>query len=176
MRERRKRCCPPEKDTKTEIWAQAVFAMLKGESIKSVSERFETCGATLYQLRRRAINAVRCEIENPIERKNPAHNRLPIETENKVARLCERHSTLSFYRINEKLRQLENETVNPKTIQQIRKRHFNQQKVYNDAKLAGQRIKFFETLNDLEAEDARRKVYFLVDYKTKIYCPPEKLV
>ena len=53
---------------------------------------------------------------------------------------------------------------------------FNRRKVYIDAKLAGQRIKIFETLNGLEAEDEMGKLYFLADYKSKICCPPEKLV
>jgi hypothetical protein len=102
---------------------QAVFAMLKGEGIWSVSKRFGVCRNTLYQLRRRAAAAVRREIEIPIEKKCSAHNRLPTNKENKVVRLCERHPTLSSYRISKKLSQLENETINPKTIQRIRKRH-----------------------------------------------------
>lgn len=53
------------KDTKTEIRVQAVFAMLKGESIKLVAERFGMCRGILYQLRRQVINAIRREIENP---------------------------------------------------------------------------------------------------------------
>lgn len=110
-------------DTKTEIRVQAVFAMFKGESIRSVFERFGICRSTLYQLRKRAINAVRREIENPNQRKTPAHNRLPADKENKVVRLCERHPTLSSYRISKKIHQLENETINPKTIQRIRKRN-----------------------------------------------------
>jgi hypothetical protein len=47
---------------------------------------------------------------------------LPIETENKVVRLGERYPTLSSYRISQKLQQLENKTVNPRTIQRLRKR------------------------------------------------------
>lgn len=105
------------KDSKIEIRLQAVFAMLKGESIKLVSERFGVCRVTLYQLRRRAINAVRRQIENPIERKTLAHNHLPADKENKAAGLCERHPTLSSYQISRKLQQLENEAVNPKTLQ-----------------------------------------------------------
>lgn len=53
---------------------------------------------------------------------------------------------------------------------------FNRRKVYLDAKLTGQRIKIFETLNGLEVEDETGRLYFLVDYKTKICCPLEKLV
>lgn len=123
MKEKTSEAGEQSKDTKTEIPVQAVFAMLKGESIKLVSERFGICRSLLYKLPRRTIVAVRCEIEIPIERKCPAHNRLPIEMENKVVKLCERHSTLSSYRVSKKLHQLENETVKPKTIQRIRKRH-----------------------------------------------------
>lgn len=54
--------------------------------------------------------------------------------------------------------------------------HFNRRKVYLDAKLAGQKIKIFETLNGLEVEDETGKLYFLADYKTKICRPLEKLV
>ncbi|MDQ6785393.1 MAG: DDE-type integrase/transposase/recombinase [Acidobacteriota bacterium] len=111
------------KDNKTEFRLQAVFEMLKGKSVKSVSERFGICRSTLYQLHRRAIIVVRREIENPIERKTPAHNRLPLDEENKAVRLCERHPTLSSYQISRKLQQLENEAINPKTIQRIRKRN-----------------------------------------------------
>lgn len=111
------------KDTKTEIRGQAVFAMLKGESIKLVSERFGVCRGTLYQLRRRVINAVCREIENPNERKTLAQNRLPADKENKAVRLCERYPTLSSYQISRKLQHLEDEEVNPKTIQRIRQRN-----------------------------------------------------
>jgi transposase InsO family protein len=75
-------------------------------------------------LRRRIINAVRREIENPTKRKTPARNRLPSDKENKAVRLCERHPSLSSYQISRKLQQLENEAINPKTIQRIRKRNF----------------------------------------------------
>jgi len=123
MKEKIKEIDKQSKDTKTEIRVQAVFAMLKGDGIRSVSERFRVCRNTLYQLRRRAAAAIRREIEIPIEKKCSAHNRLPTNKENKVVRLCERHPTLSSYRISKKLSQLENETVNPKTIQRIRKRN-----------------------------------------------------
>jgi hypothetical protein len=78
MKERASEINKQSKDNKTEIRVQAVFAILKGEGIRSVSERFGVCRDTLYQLRRRAIAAVRREIEIPIERKCPAHNRLSI--------------------------------------------------------------------------------------------------
>jgi transposase InsO family protein len=123
MSEIRNQSIRQTKDTKIDIRVQAVFAMLKGESIKLVSERFGVCRNTLYQLRRRVINAVCREIENPIERKTLAHNRLPADKENKAVRLCERHPTLSSYQISRKLQQLENEAVNPKTIQRIRKQY-----------------------------------------------------
>lgn len=111
------------KDNKTKIRVQAVFAMFKGESVKEVSKRFEICRTSLYKLRRQAIGAVRCEIERPIERKFPAHNRLLTDKENKVVKWCERHPTLSSYCVSEKLSYLENETVSPRTVQRIRKRH-----------------------------------------------------
>lgn len=111
------------KDNKIENQVQAVFALLKGASVKVVSERFEICRGSLYKLRRRAVDAVRREIENPTTKKKPAHNRLNQEKENKVVSLCERHPTLSSFQICQKLQQFENETVNPRTIQRIRKRH-----------------------------------------------------
>ena len=49
--------------------------------------------------------------------------------------------------------------------------YFNQRKVYISPELAGQKIKIFETLDGLEAEDERGRLYFLSDYKTKI-CRP----
>ncbi len=49
--------------------------------------------------------------------------------------------------------------------------YFNQRKIYISPKLAGQKIKIFETLDGLEAEDENGKLYFLADYKTKI-CRP----
>ncbi len=122
MRKKASKTSKQSKDNKTEIQVQAVFKMLKGESIKSVSEKCGICRSTLYQLHRRAIDAVRRKIETPTKRKIPAHNRLPTGKENKAVRLCERHPSLSSYRISRKLQQLENETVSPKTIQRIRKR------------------------------------------------------
>jgi hypothetical protein len=107
MRQKASKTNKQSKDNKTEIQAQAGFEMLKGESMKSVSEKFGICRNKLYQLRKRAINAVRREIENPAKRKTPAHNRLPTDKENKAVRLCELHPTLSSYRISRKLRQLE---------------------------------------------------------------------
>lgn len=123
MKEKTCGAAKQSKDNKTEFQVQAVFAMLKGESVGEVSERFSICRSTVYQLRRRAIIAVRREIENPPKRKTPAHNRLPTDKENKAVRLSERHPSLSSYQICRKLQQFENETVSPKTIQRIRKRH-----------------------------------------------------
>lgn len=102
---------------------RALFLMLAGKSVAAVSQEFKICRTSLYRLRRRATNAVRREIERPVERKSPVHNRLPIGKENKVMKWCERHPTLSSYRVSEKLSQLEDQTINPKTIQRIRKRH-----------------------------------------------------
>jgi len=108
-----------------ETHLRAVFLMLAGKSVTAVSEQFKICRTNLYKLRRRATDAVRREIERPIEKKSLVHNRLPIEKENKVVKWCERHPTLSSYRVSKKLSQFENETVNPKTIQRIRKRHYS---------------------------------------------------
>jgi transposase-like protein len=52
MKENEVKISKQSKDNKIEIRAQAVFAMIKGESVKEVSERFEICRSTLYQLRR----------------------------------------------------------------------------------------------------------------------------
>jgi len=50
--------------------------------------------------------------------------------------------------------------------------YFNGRRVYiSPGLLAGEKIKIFETLNGLEAEDGNRRLYFLPDYKTKI-CRP----
>ena len=102
---------------------RAVFLMLAGKSGAAVSQEFKICRTSLYCLRRRATAAVRREIECPVEKKSPAYNRLPPDKENKVVKWCERHPSLSSYRVSKKLSQIENQTVNPKTIQRIRKRY-----------------------------------------------------
>ena len=64
----------------------AVFLMLAGKSVAAVSQEFKICRTSLYKWRRRATDAVRREIERPIEKKSPIHNRLPIEKEDKVVK------------------------------------------------------------------------------------------
>lgn len=107
-----------------ETHLRAAFLMLAGRSVAAVSQEFDICRTSLYKLRRRAIDAVRREIERPAKNRNPARNRTPEEKEDKIVRLCQRHPALSSYRISRKFQQTENETVNPKTVQRIRKRHF----------------------------------------------------
>jgi transposase InsO family protein len=107
-----------------ETHLRAVFLMLAGKSVAAVSEEFKICRASLYNLRRRATDAVRREIECPTKNKNPSHNRIPQEKEDKIVRLCQRHTALSSYRISRKFQQLENEAINPRTVQRIRKRYF----------------------------------------------------
>jgi len=106
-----------------ETHLRAVFLMLAGKSVAAVSEEFKICRTTLYSLRRRARDAVRREIENPVKNKKPARNRTPQEKEDKVVRLCQRHPILSSYRISQKFQQTENETITPRTVQRIRKRY-----------------------------------------------------
>lgn len=102
---------------------RAAFLMLAGTSVAAVSEEFKICRTSLYRLRRRAMNAVRREIERPAKNRKPARNRTPEEKEDKIVRLCQRHTTASSYQISRKFGQSENETVNPRTIQRIRKKH-----------------------------------------------------
>ncbi len=106
-----------------ETHLRAVFLMLSGKSVAAVSEEFKICRTSLYNLRRRATDAVRREIERPTKNKNPGHNRTPQEKEHKIVRLCQRHTALSSYRISRKFQQTENETINPRTVQRIRKRY-----------------------------------------------------
>ena len=102
---------------------RAAFLMLAGTSVAAVSEEFKICRTCLYHLRRRAMDAVRHEIELPVKNKKSAPNRTSQEKENKVVRLCQRHPALSSYHISRKFQQTENETVNPRTVQRIRKRY-----------------------------------------------------
>jgi len=106
-----------------EAHLRAVFLMLSGKSVAEVSAEFKICRTSLYNLRRQARDAVRREIENPVKNKKPARNRTPQEKEDKVVRLCQRHTALSSYGISRKFQQLENETINPRTVQRIRKRY-----------------------------------------------------
>ncbi|MCA1623765.1 MAG: DDE-type integrase/transposase/recombinase, partial [Acidobacteria bacterium] len=92
-------------------------------SVKAVSQKFQISRGSLGKLRLRAIDAVRREIENPMIRKYPAHNRLKQEKEKSIVSLCGRHPTLSSYQISRRLYKFENETINPRTIQRIRKRY-----------------------------------------------------
>jgi transposase InsO family protein len=110
------------KDSKTELRIQATFALLKGESVKTVSAKFGICRNSLYKLRARAIDAVRREIENPTKIKS-AHNRLLKKTEEDVVKWCRRCPTLSSDLISRKLKTAEEVTVNPRTIQRIRRRY-----------------------------------------------------
>ena len=94
-----------------EAHRRAVFLMLAGENVAEVSEEFKICRTGLYKLRRRATDAVRREIERPTKNKNPGHNRIPQEKEDKIVRLCQRHTALSSYGISRKFQQPENETT-----------------------------------------------------------------
>ncbi len=106
-----------------EIHLRAVFLMLAGRSVASVSEEFKICRTSLYRLRRRATDAVRREIESPTRNKKPAHNRILREKEAKIVRLCQRYTAISSYQISRKFEQAENETITSRTVQRIRKRH-----------------------------------------------------
>lgn len=106
-----------------ETHLRAAFLMLAGRSVAAVSQEFDICRTSLYKLRRRVRDAVRREIERPAKNKNPARNRTPEEKEDKIVRLCRRYTTLSSYRISREFELAENETVNPRTVQRIRKRH-----------------------------------------------------
>ncbi len=106
-----------------ETHLRAVFLMLAGRSVAAVSEQFKICRTNLCKLRRRATDAVRREIERPAKNKNYGHNRTPQKKGDKIVRLCQRHPTFSSYRISRKFQQTENEPVNPRTVQRIRKRH-----------------------------------------------------
>lgn len=101
---------------------RAVFLMLAGKSVAAISAEFKICSTSLYKLRRRATDAVRREIESPTKNKNLSHNRIPQEKEDKIVCLCQRHTALISYGISRKFQQLENETINPRTVQRIRKR------------------------------------------------------
>lgn len=104
-----------------ETHLRAVFLMLEGRSVAAVSEEFKICRTSLYKLRRRATDAVRREIERPAKNKNYGHNRTPQKKGDKIVRLCQRHPTFSSYRISRKFQQTENEPVNPRTVQRIKK-------------------------------------------------------
>lgn len=103
--------------------ARAAFMLLAGKSVAAVSEEFGICRTSLYKLRRRATDAVCREIERPTKNRKPVRNRIPEEKEDKIVRLCQRHTAVSSYRISRKFEQAENETINPRTVQRIRKRH-----------------------------------------------------
>ncbi len=82
----------------------------------------------------------------------------------------------SFYKLRRRRRRAATDAVR-REIEHTTKRirvsglmYFNGRRVYiSPGLLAGEKIKIFETLNGLEAEDGG--LYFLPDYKTKI-CRP----
>lgn len=111
------------KDNKTENQFQAVLELLEGGRVKEVSVKYKICRSSLYKLRKRAISAIRRELENPAKTRRIAHNRLNCEREAKVIRLCRRRPTYSSYQISDELQTLEGVAVKPRTIQRIRKRN-----------------------------------------------------
>jgi transposase InsO family protein len=109
----------PNLDDKVEIRFQAVLTMLKGEPVSQITTQFGICRSDLYKFRGRALKAMRYALcDHPRGPKNP-HNRLCKAKEENVKSACERHPTLSSYKINEKLG---SDSPCPRTIQRVRKR------------------------------------------------------
>ena len=123
MKENGKENTNRSKASQTENQVQAVFALFKGEKVKIISDKFGISRSRLYQLRRRAIEAVRREIENPSKNKKKSSNRIIREKEEKIVSLCQRYPTWSSYQISDRLKETDNETITPRTIQRVRKRN-----------------------------------------------------
>jgi transposase InsO family protein len=105
--------------SKEELSLQAMLTLFKGQTIAQVSAQFGISRSSLYTYKRRAITAMREALKD--KRRGPRHpaNRLPVDKEQSIRAVCERHPTLSSYQVKE---QLGKEAPTSRTIQRVRKR------------------------------------------------------
>jgi hypothetical protein len=81
-----------------------VLAVLKGEPVSQVSAKSGICqGCDLYNFRKRALTAMRDALGNLPRGPKIPYNRLSKDKEDNVKSICERYTTLSSYKIKEKI-------------------------------------------------------------------------
>ena len=103
---------------KQETRYRAVLDLMGGTPVPEVVRRWGICRSDLYKYRKRALEAMYEALKDrPRGPKNP-HNLLPAEQEERVKGLCARYTTLSSYKIKEKMGRA---APSPRTIQRIRK-------------------------------------------------------
>jgi transposase InsO family protein/transposase len=105
--------------TKEEQRLQAVLALFTGQTVTQVSAQYGISRSSLFDYKRRALAAMRETLKDKRHGPRRPGNRLPVEKEQSVRSVCERHPTLSSYQVKE---QLGGEAPTPRTIQRVRQR------------------------------------------------------
>jgi len=96
-----------------------MLALFKGQTVAQVSAQFGISRSSLFDYKRRALVAMHETLKDKRHGPQPPGNRLPVEKEQSVGSVCERHPTLSSYQVKE---QLGRDAPTPRTIQRVRKR------------------------------------------------------
>jgi transposase InsO family protein len=98
---------------------QAVLALFKGHSIAQVCQQYNICRSDLFKFKCRALLAMKSALAD--ERKGPRTpvNKLSAEKEQQIRAVCERHPTLSSYKVHALLPP---EPPVSRTIQRVRRR------------------------------------------------------
>jgi transposase InsO family protein len=106
--------------SKEDCRLQAIMAMFRGQRASDVSVTFQISRSDLYKFWHRALTAVRRALADHRRGPKRPHNRLDLSREERVVAFCQRHPTLSSYRVGQ---QLGPDTPSPRTIQRVRERH-----------------------------------------------------
>src|SRR4051794_15859400 len=99
---------------------QAVLALLRGDPIEQVSERYGICRSTLYKFQRRAQLAIEQAVSDKPRGPQHPHNRLEEGKERTLITLCQCYSTCSARHVASKFGK---DAPSLRTIQRIRQRH-----------------------------------------------------
>ncbi|PYS50254.1 MAG: hypothetical protein DMF68_07785 [Acidobacteria bacterium] len=104
---------------KEEQRLQAVLALFKGQAVAQVCQQYNICRSNLFKFKRRALLAMKAALAD--EQKGPRSpaNKLSAEKEQQIKAVCERHPTLSSYKVQALLPP---EPPVPRTIQRVRQR------------------------------------------------------
>jgi hypothetical protein len=110
---------PALSSTKVTQRVAAVLDLFRGIPLAQVMTQFGICRSDLYKFRRRALTALHQALADQSRGPKRPHNRLPLDTEQRIASLCQRHPTRSAVQIQQHCGP---QAPCPRTIQRIRQR------------------------------------------------------
>ena len=93
--------------------------MLQGQPATYVQRQYHVCRSDLYKFKRRALAALRTAVADHKKGPRTPANKLSVEKERQIQRICERYPTWSSYQVH---RHGGTEAPCPRTIQRVRQR------------------------------------------------------